>query len=120
MESRGMSDRVKNAVTFEKKGFLQGNIVFELEGDNGEPISVWLENGFKPHVIEAKGKEAGGSNYLKWNDPLTGKPIFRRKLRHPAFGRYHFMRFAETFYVPLIEHELTWRTNRFMELDKVG
>jgi hypothetical protein len=116
MENKNMSDRVMNAVTFEKTGFLKGKIVFELEGDNKEPLDEFIENGFKPHVIKAKGKAVGGS------DVLVSKAgeFFGPEVKHPGFEGHKFMRTAETFYVPLIKQRLIELTNEDMVRDKVG
>jgi len=57
----GLSNRVIDAISFEMIGFMKGELVFDLEID-GVPVDEFLENGTRPHVIEPKGKDAGGAN----------------------------------------------------------
>lgn len=116
MENKNMSDRVINAVRFEKTGFLKGVIVFELEGENGEPLAEFIENGFKPHKIRAKGKAVGGSDVL-----VSDKgEFFGPEVNHPGFKGHKFMRFAETFYVPLVRDRLMEKVNEDLQRDKLG
>ncbi len=86
----GLSDRVLAAISFEKTGFMTGEIVFDFSVD-GVPVDEFLENGTRPHVIEAKGKDNGGANVLRWLN-AAGNPIFRRRVQHPGFHGYHLIR----------------------------
>jgi len=88
--SLGLSERVINAITVEKTGFMKADLVFDLRGPKDEPLDEFLENGFAAHDIEAKGKESGGAESLSWVNEF-GNRVFRVRVHHPGFRGYHFM-----------------------------
>ena len=59
------------------------------------PVAKLLEHGSQPHIISARGRQAGGANALWWNmpndrgwmvQPDDGRPV--RFVRHPGTRPY--------------------------------
>jgi len=112
-----LSARVQDAISYEKTDFLKGEVIFDLTVD-GQPIDEFLENGFRPHVIEAKGKGAGGADFLRWVDK-NGKTFFRRKVNHPGFEGYHFIEKGVRQTEQNLERRIIQETERFMEKERL-
>jgi len=113
----GLSERVINAITTEKTGFMKADVVFDLRGPNDEPLDEFLENGFAPHDIEAKGKEQGGADVLSWIDQF-GTRKFAKRVRHPGFIGYHFMETGERQFTPELTRRIEKETSEFMQKER--
>ncbi len=113
----GLSNRVIDAITYEKTGFMRGELVFDLEID-GVPVDEFLENGTRPHVIEAKGKDNGGANSLRWLN-AAGNPIFRRRVQHPGFQGYHFMRDGQQRYEPDLQRRIESESENLAQVERL-
>jgi len=79
--------RAADALSLEKSGFMKIDLVWDLRGDNGEPLHFYLEFGTRPHTIESKGKEHGGADALHWTGP-SGKNIFAKIVNHPGSKKH--------------------------------
>ncbi len=112
-----LSQRVQDAITFEKTDFMIGEIVFDLVVD-GQPVDEFLENGFRPHVIEAKGKDSGGADFLHWIDK-NGKNFFRRKVNHPGFEGYHLIEKGVRENEQGLERRIVSETEEFMQKERL-
>ncbi len=115
----GLSQRVIQAITAEKTDFMKAEIVFDLQDeDSGADLSDLLEKGSRPHIIEPKGRDAGGANWLRWMNDL-GNPVFRRRVQHPGFKGYQLIEKG----VEQNEQELQRRIERevtnFMERERL-
>lgn len=117
VRSLGLSERVVNAITTEKIGFMKADVVFDLRGPNDEPLDEFLENGFAPHDIVAKGKEQGGADVLSWIDQF-GTRRFARSVRHPGFRGYHFMEIGERQYTPELTRRIETEVTEFMQKER--
>ena len=78
-----ISQRAGAALSLEKTGFMKFDLVWDLRGENGEPLHFYLEFGTRPHKIEAKGKEHGGADSLHWTGP-SGESRFAKVVQHPG------------------------------------
>lgn len=83
MREAGFSERAINSLNLERAGFMKVNLVWDFRGPNGEPLHFYIEFDTAPHTIRAKGKAAGGADYLHWTTEF-GNDIFRRKVEHPG------------------------------------
>ena len=79
----GLSDAAIGNMEVRKDGFMRAKMRWSLINEDGKPLHLFLERGTKPHIIEAIGKLFGGADSLRWFLP-TGKPIFRKRVRHPG------------------------------------
>lgn len=113
----GLSNRVIDAISFEMTGFMKGELVFDLEID-GVPVDEFLENGTRPHIIEPKGKDAGGANVLRWLSE-SGNPIFRKRVQHPGFSGYHFMRDGEQRYSQDLQRRIEEESENFAQVERL-
>ena len=76
--SKGLSSNSVDAITVKKTGFMAVSIVWDLKTDDGKPLDMILEEGTKPHEIEAR-----FAKFLRFFDQ-QGNPIFRKKVNHPG------------------------------------
>lgn len=58
------------------------------------PYAMYVENGTKPHVIEAKGKA------LRFE--LNGETVFRKRVNHPGSKPRYFIRDASLHVIPVL------------------
>ena len=113
----GLSNRVISAITFERTGFMVGDIVFDLSID-GVPVDEFLENGTRPHVIEPKGKDAGGANVLRWLS-AAGNPIFRKRVQHPGFRGYHLIRDGKQKYEDDLRKRIEQESENMAQVERL-
>ena len=87
-----INDRAARALKLEKTGFMHVDLVWDLRGENGEPLHFYLEFGTDPHTITPKGKDNGGSDILAWKGPsggfVIGETIFAREVQHPGSKKH--------------------------------
>ena len=115
----GLSEHVISTIQIERIGFLKINLVWNLFGPNDEPLGVWLEEGTMPHLIEAKGEENGGANSLMWRDK-GGRPIFRKKVKHPGTTGKHIMKRGWEAGRKAFENRIVRETTAYLKKDKIG
>ena len=79
-----INERASNALSLEKTGVIKIELVWDLRGDDGEPLHFFLEHGTAPHVIVPK-KDGG---VLAWKGPsggfVIGEMIFAKRVNHPG------------------------------------
>lgn len=115
--ANGLSQRVQDAISVEKSGFMLAEVVFDLQ-DGDTDISDLLELGSRPHIIEPKGKDAGGANVLRWFNP-AGSPIFRRRVQHPGFKGYRFMEKGVRENEFNLQRRIEDETTRFLQKERL-
>lgn len=113
----GLSNRVLDAITFERTGFMKGEIVFDFTID-GVPVDEFLENGTRPHIIEPKGKDNGGANVLRWLN-AAGNPIFRKRVQHPGFSGYHLIRDGKQKYEGDLQRKLESESENMAQVERL-
>ena len=83
-----INERAANALTMEKTGVMKVELVWDLRGENDEPLHFYLEHGTQPHIIEPK-KDGG---VLAWKGPsggfIIGKTIFAKRVNHPGSKKH--------------------------------
>jgi len=113
----GLSQRVLEAISVEKAGFMIAEVIFDLQ-DGDTDISDLLELGSRPHVIEPKGKEAGGADVLRWFNP-AGSPIFRKRVQHPGFRGYRFIEEGVRVNEQNLQRRIEDETTRFLQKERL-
>jgi len=87
-----INQRASDALSLEKSGWMKTNLVWDLRGDNGEPLHFYLEFGTDPHEILPKGKDHGGADVLAWQGPsggfVVGETIFATRVQHPGSKKH--------------------------------
>lgn len=116
----GLSQNAANAVSIVKKSFMNAVLRWDFEGPEGEPLWLWLENGFGKggYDIEAKGKINGHADYLKYVDG-TGKNVFRKKVRHPGFAGYQVIQKSWDDNKDKLKQRIIEETNNFNEVNRL-
>ena len=120
----GLSQSAADAVTVIKTGYMKAEMQWEYRNAEGKPLHLWLEKGFGKggYDIEAKGKQNGGKDYLKFKDK-AGKNIFiprGKKVRHPGFFGYHILGDTWKEKKPQLTRRIIEETNNFLEVNKLG
>ena len=117
----GLSQAAADGITIEKTGYMKAEMTWEYRGKEDKPLHLWLEKGFGKggYDIEAKGKEYGGKDYLKFKDGKGGN-IFRKKVRHPGFFGYHIMEDSWKENRGLLQRRIIEESNNFYEVNKLG
>ena len=70
--ANSISEKDAIALSIDKSGWMKVDLVWDLRGDNNEPLHFYLEFGTDAHKIRPKGKEHGGANVLHWKGPSGG------------------------------------------------
>ena len=119
-----INQRAANALSLEKSGWMKTNLVWDLRGENGEPLHFYLEFGTDPHIIEPKGKDHGGADVLSWKGPsggfVIGKRIFAKRVKHPGSKKHVglIQGIADERNPALVARVISETTN-FLEVQKV-
>lgn len=92
---------------------------WDLEGPNGEPVWKFLDKGTPPHVIEAKGKLFGGSDWLRWYDKQM-KPVFRKKVNHPGTKAMDISGQTRKEGVPNLKKRIIREVNKIIDETRIG
>lgn len=116
--SHGLSENAIGAMFVEKVGFKAVDLVWDYRGPHDEPIHLFIEEDTDAHTIEAKGKFFGGADYLMWRDKM-GKPIFRKKVKHPGTKGKHIIRQAKNEGIPELKNRVNRETQKWIELTKL-
>jgi len=115
----GLSDHAISTIEIERVDFLQVKLVWNLFGPNGEPLGVWLEDGTKEHIIQAKGYFGGGAESLRWYDK-GGKPVFRKKVKHPGTKPRRIIARGWEIGKENLKRRINREVNAYLTRDKIG
>lgn len=114
-----ISQRAGAALSLEKTGFMKFDLVWDLRGDNGEPLHFYLEFGTRPHKIEAKGKEHGGADSLHWTGP-SGESVFAKIVKHPGSKKHvGLIQKIKDERMPALQAKIVSETQNKMETDSI-
>ena len=114
-----ISQRAAQALSLEKTGFMKFDLVWDLRGDNGEPLHFFLEFGTRPHVIKAKGKEHGGADALHWTGP-SGEGVFAKIVNHPGSKKHvGLIQRIKDERMPALQAKIVSETQNKMETDSL-
>jgi hypothetical protein len=114
-----INERAARALSLEKSGFMKIDLVWDLRGDDGEPLHFFLEFGTSPHKIEAKGKEHGGANALHWTGP-SGKNVFAKIVNHPGSKKHvGLIQRIKDERMPSLQAKIVSETQNKMETDSL-
>ena len=117
--STSINERAARALTLEKSGFMKIDLVWDLRGDDGEPLHFFLEFGTRPHKIEAKGKEHGGANALHWTGP-SGENVFAKIVNHPGSTKHvGLIQRIKDERMPALQAKIISETQNKMETDSL-
>ena len=122
--ANSINQRAANALSLEKSGWMKTNLVWDLRGDNGEPLHFYLEFGTDPHVIEPKGKGKGGADVLAWSGPsggfVIGEKIFAKRVNHPGSKKHvGLVQGIVTERQSALSARVVAETTNFLEVQKV-
>ena len=101
MINAGMADHVISAMKYRRTGPLEFEVEWDLFTEEGAPLSIFLEKGWKEHEIWSKwpngpmlhwvSEVAGGKAFPQF-DVVRGKVTrhhFAKKVTNPGFAGYH-------------------------------
>jgi hypothetical protein len=111
--------KAANALSLEKSGFMKIDLVWNLRGDNGEPLHFFLEYGTKPHIIEPKGKSSGGADALHWKGP-SGEGVWAKLVNHPGSQKHvGLVQKIKEERMPALQARVIKETQNKMETDSL-
>jgi len=114
-----ISQRAAQALSLEKTGFMKFDLVWDLRGENGEPLHFFLEFGTRPHVIKSKGKEHGGADALHWTGP-SGEGVFAKIVNHPGSSKHvGLIQRIKEERMPALQAKVVSETQNKMETDSI-
>jgi hypothetical protein len=114
-----ISERAARALSLEKTGFMKVDLVWDLRGENNEPIHFYLEFGTDPHIIEPKGKIFGGADALHWKS-TAGKDIFAKIVRHPGSKKHvGLVQRIKEERMPALKARIVSETNNWLQVNKI-
>lgn len=114
--NEGVSESGISHMSVVKLGFMKAATKWYWLGPKDIPLHKYLNDGTKPHTIQALGKIFGHADYLRWYDK-SGHPIFRRKVKHPGYvGRKYMERGMENNKDKL-STRIKLECNRMMEME---
>ena len=122
--ANSISQRAADALSIEKSGWMKTNLVWDLRGENGEPLHFYLEFGTDPHTIEPKGKDNGGADILAWKGPsggfVIGEKVFASRVEHPGSKKHvGLVQGIKDERMPNLRTRIINETNNRMEIDAV-
>jgi len=117
-----INQRAADALSIEKSGWMKVDLVWDLRGENNEPLHFYLEFGTDPHTIEPKGKENGGADILAWSGPsggfVIGESVFASKVNHPGSKKHKgLIQGIKDERMPNLQSRIISETNNRMEID---
>lgn len=118
--ANSINQRAANGLSIEKSGWMKTNLVWDLRGENGEPLHFFLELGTDPHEILPK-KDGG---VLAWKGPsggfVTGGTIFAAKVNHPGSTKHKgIVTKIKEEREPILKARVIKEAINFMELEKL-
>ena len=119
-----INQRAADALSIEKSGWMKVDLVWNLRGENGEPLHFYLEFGTDPHKIRPKGKDNGGSDVLHWKGPSGGFVIggdnFAMEVNHPGSKKHKgLIQGIKDERMPQLQSRIVSETNNRMEIDSI-
>jgi len=122
--ANSINARAANALSIEKSGWMKADLVWDLRGENNEPLHFYLEFGTDAHTIEPKGKANGGADVLHWKGPsggfIIGGDSFAMKVNHPGSKKHKgLVQSIKDERMPNLQKRITEETTNFMELEKL-
>lgn len=116
----GLKSEVATGIVTVKDGFMKAKVTWSLFNEERKPLHLFLEKGTKgPYIIRALGKIFGGADSLRWLTP-NGKPIFRKKVRHPGIEPRNIMKNAEDKGKPILQKRVATEVNNFLEVNRLS
>ena len=117
--ANSISQKAAEALSLEKTGFMKVDLVWDLRGENNEPIHFYLEFGTGPHIIEPKGKIFGGADALHWKS-TAGKNVFAKIVRHPGSKKHvGLVQRIKDERMPALQHKILVETQNWLEVNKI-
>lgn len=117
--ANSISQKAAQALSLEKTGFMKVDLVWDLRGENNEPIHFYLEFGTGPHRIEPKGKIFGGADALHWKS-TAGKDVFAKIVRHPGSTKHvGLVQRIKDERMPALQHKILVETQNWLEVNKI-
>lgn len=117
--ANSISPKAAEALSLEKTGFMKVDLVWDLRGENNEPIHFYLEFGTDPHIIEPKGKIFGGADALHWKS-TAGKNVFAKIVRHPGSKKHvGLVQRIKDERMPALQHKILVETQNWLEVNKI-
>jgi len=122
--TNSISEKAGFALSIEKSGWMKTNLVWDLRGENNEPLHFYLEFGTDPHKIRPKGKDNGGADVLHWSGPSGGFVIggdsFAMEVNHPGSKKHKgLVQSIKDEMQPKLDKRIIRETMNFMEINKV-
>jgi len=122
--TNSISSKAGFALSIEKSGWMKVDLVWDLRGENNEPLHFYLEYGTDPHKIRPKGKNHGGADVLHWKGPSGGFVIggdsFAMEVNHPGSKKHKgIVQAIKDERVPNLMKRITSETANFLEVQKV-
>lgn len=114
----GLSDKAIGSMSIEKSGFMKVTFVWDYRGPNNEPLHTFINYGFDPHIIRAKGKIVGGADALRWFAE-GGRPIFRKEVHHPGFYGRHIVERAIPEGKENLRQRIVNETENYIQVNKL-
>lgn len=122
--ANSINQRAANALSIEKSGWMKADLVWDLRGNNNEPLHFFLEFGTDPHEILPKGKDNGGANVLAWKGPSGGFVIsgttFATVVNHPGSTKHKgLVQRIKDERTPQLKARVISETKNFMEIESI-
>ena len=122
--TNSISPKAGFALSIEKSGWMKVDLVWDLRGENNEPLHFYLEMGTDPHTIRPKGKENGGADVLHWKGASGGFVIggdhFAMEVKHPGSKKHKgLVQAIKDEREPALRARITAETSNFLEVQKI-
>ena len=122
--ANSISPKAGYALSLEKSGWMKVNLVWDLRGENNEPLHFFLEEGTDPHEIRPKGKEHGGANVLHWKGAsggfIIGGDHFATIVNHPGSKKHKgIVNRIKEEREPSLKARIIMETTNFFEVHKI-
>lgn len=122
--ANSINERAARALSLEKSGWMKVDLVWDLRGENNEPIHFYLEYGTDPHTIRPKGKDNGGADVLHWKGAsggfIIGEDHYAREVRHPGSKKHvKLVEGIKNERLPDLKARIISETQNKMELDSL-
>jgi hypothetical protein len=122
--ANSINQRAAHALSLEKSGWMKVDLVWDLRGENNEPLHFYLEFGTDPHKIRPKGKDHGGADVLHWKGASGGFVIsgdhFAMEVNHPGSKKHKgLVQSIKDERTPALTARITSETANFLEVQKI-
>ncbi len=111
--SKGLSSNSVDAITVKKTGFMAVSIVWDLKTDDGKPLDMILEEGTKPHDIEAR-----FAKFLRFFDQ-QGNPIFRKKVNHPGTAALNIFKDSKETVESIMDEKISNEVTNYLDTMRI-